>query len=672
MADDVLNLAGRFHSTADGNKALDAIEVFDSTRDDKRQKHFNDDIVRLDEQINNTDGLKDRLEAVEDMASIQVDGGDVQIASTITPSTEGGKIPTVDAVKGHATAKSTFTTGESVDSIGIDSEPTAESDKLVKSGGITDMYGSYTENPEYIYVQTDSENKILYGVKANGEFFFGAGCPKQVKDYVEEKISPFSPDEYEDIVTFLNDYLGSDTTLKVMIDEINAQIADKLDAEGLDPDALETVQTVENPEWLQVTTDSEGKLIEGIDKNGEKQLTNVPEIIESFVQDSIYKYGKDSDNVVNRNISKEAAVIQAFYHGRQNPKAKNLAFVWGSDFHGSEKSLRNMFLFGEHYSNILFSLNTGDTQAASPLDADIIAPAAEGILKPILNVIGNHDNGFGSHIDKVGSAEYKYNRFIAPYLRHARVVQPQDLSDYPCYYYKDFDDYGIRLLVIDIYGAPKFTYDGGTKVANQDLPCITKKQADFICDAFLNLPENYGIIIAMHAIDSLPSECIDNNFTDKAMLVPNPNIDCGIAMDAPIISDIVGAFVNKSTLTKTYTFTDSVYDALADNDEDTSFEIDVDFSSRTTSEFICYLLGHQHKDIVVKQPNNLLGVYVINGGYGERDQSFSDIARQSTGLTQDCFNVVSIDRENKEISLVRIGADVTLDFIKRDFIKLEY
>ena len=88
---------------------------------------------------------------------------------------------------------------------------------------------SYIDNPAFVFVKTDSENKILYGVKQDGEFFFGAGCPHQVRDYVEQKLAELSLDEYEDIVAFLNDYLGSDTTLKVMIDSINAQIATKVD-----------------------------------------------------------------------------------------------------------------------------------------------------------------------------------------------------------------------------------------------------------------------------------------------------------------------------------------------------------------------------------------------------------------------------------------------------------
>jgi hypothetical protein len=135
--------------------------------------------------------------------------------------------------------------------------------------------GVYVENPEFVYVKTDAEGKILWAIKIDGGIYYGAGVPQQVKDYIEDKISSLSLDEYEDIVAFLNDYLGSDTTLKAMIDSINAHVAAKLDAGGLDPEALGTVQAVESPEYIQVTTDNEDKILEGIKSEGVKQI-NLP------------------------------------------------------------------------------------------------------------------------------------------------------------------------------------------------------------------------------------------------------------------------------------------------------------------------------------------------------------------------------------------------------------
>ena len=121
--------------------------------------------------------------------------------------------------------------------------------------------GVYVENPEFIYVETDAAGKILWAIKIDGSIYYGAGVPQQVIDYIEEKIAELSLDEYEDIVAFLTDYLGSGTTLKTLLDS-------KLDAEGLDPETLGTVQAVENPEWLSVTIDSKGKILGGRKQDG--------------------------------------------------------------------------------------------------------------------------------------------------------------------------------------------------------------------------------------------------------------------------------------------------------------------------------------------------------------------------------------------------------------------
>lgn len=43
------------------------------------------------------------------------------------------------------------------------------------------------DNPEYVEVHLDGSKKILYGVRADGDFYFGAGVPSQVKGYVNEK-----------------------------------------------------------------------------------------------------------------------------------------------------------------------------------------------------------------------------------------------------------------------------------------------------------------------------------------------------------------------------------------------------------------------------------------------------------------------------------------------------
>jgi hypothetical protein len=117
---------------------------------------------------------------------------------------------------------------------------------------ILKQYIQEVENPEFVVVWIDSEDKILFGLQIDGNLFFGAGVPRQIIDYVNNKISELSLDEYEDIVRFLSDFISNDQTLKEYLNETYGEY-------------------VENPEFINAETDSEGKVLSSRDKKGVKK-----------------------------------------------------------------------------------------------------------------------------------------------------------------------------------------------------------------------------------------------------------------------------------------------------------------------------------------------------------------------------------------------------------------
>ena len=48
---------------------------------------------------------------------------------------------------------------------------------------------SQIENPEFAEVHTDADDKILYGVKQDGDFYFGAGVPSQIQEELDNKVA---------------------------------------------------------------------------------------------------------------------------------------------------------------------------------------------------------------------------------------------------------------------------------------------------------------------------------------------------------------------------------------------------------------------------------------------------------------------------------------------------
>ena len=150
--------------------------------------------------------------------------------------------------------------------------------------------GVYVENPEFVYVKTDSEGKILWAVKADGSIYYGAGVPQQVIDYIEQNIGI---SEYEDIVTFLNNLEKEDKTLtellngKVDKEELNGKV-DKEEGKELIPSQF--IEQTNTP-YLYALIDSDGKILCTFDKESGKPNfpTNTLYDIESNPEFSMIK-----------------------------------------------------------------------------------------------------------------------------------------------------------------------------------------------------------------------------------------------------------------------------------------------------------------------------------------------------------------------------------------------
>lgn len=141
----------------------------------------------------------------------------------------------------------------------------------IGSEEVGELAGQLVENPEWVRVVTDSEDKILYGVKTDGKFYFGDGCPPQVVDYVNSKITGLELDKVPDIVSFLADLLDGVDNLDTLLDEK----VDKETGKSLINSSFASAQDViESDEYLSVITDSDDRIIEEI-KGGGKE-TNIP------------------------------------------------------------------------------------------------------------------------------------------------------------------------------------------------------------------------------------------------------------------------------------------------------------------------------------------------------------------------------------------------------------
>ena len=68
----------------------------------------------------------------------------------------------------------------------------------VNDVSIDSFIGShYIESPEWIRVVTDSEDKVLAGIRASGELEWSLGVPTPVREYVEEYVQEQMDDALE-------------------------------------------------------------------------------------------------------------------------------------------------------------------------------------------------------------------------------------------------------------------------------------------------------------------------------------------------------------------------------------------------------------------------------------------------------------------------------------------
>lgn len=163
---------------------------------------------------------------------------------------QGQLIDTVDTLKGYTD----------------DHVSVSQNTQTLKIGGeeVGALGGIYEKtNIQFLAVWIDAKKKLILGVEQDDNIFFGAGCPRQVKDYIKEQLGSYTKEQYGDIVTFLGGLIEGETLSTLL----NGKV-DKIDGRELIPSQY--IQEENNPEYIEVETDSNKKLLSGRKKNGKK------------------------------------------------------------------------------------------------------------------------------------------------------------------------------------------------------------------------------------------------------------------------------------------------------------------------------------------------------------------------------------------------------------------
>ena len=453
-------------------------------------------------------------------------------------------------------------------------------------------------------------------------------------------------------------------------------------------------------------------------------------------------------------ISKESVLMSLSENqntGADGTQNKRLTLAWCSDTHDDGDNYRRFIDYVNGHQGIIDAvIHTGDMNRMSDTDYGF----NNTILKyrcnqPFIPVMGNHDshgagNAMNHQVLGSGAQDWQANKYVVPFMDDKCVRGENN-----CYFYRDFDAYKIRIICLLDYDISRYvnitnwatttdateiasavdwennvTYSANTvinykglylkakvdsKLVNQgdyyanamtDVPFayynqtgryIGQEQANFFISALTDtkLTSDWGIIIATHIpFDSYVSgNKIDENWQDRRgnWLVGK------YSQNGYILGDIVTAFLDRTTINKTYeaivaTTTPLDKNVTKINNQTRCPDVIVNANfSGTTAHIICTMAGHTHQQGCYRA-STVVGHRVVSlvsetscyapDSMALPNEKFgrfgvSDIIRGGNAA-RDCFNIISFDTTNKYIYLMRIGADTNDIMTKRDITRISY
>lgn len=297
---------------------------------------------------------------------------------------------------------------------------------------------------------------------------------------------------------------------------------------------------------------------------------------------------------------------------------KPLVLLHYSDIHGQAKCQDNINAWREYWKQYIDdTIQTGDILEDRWTNDFIFGDGTDpdNPSKDIMSVIGNHDTATGTGDGRNWHAEQgkpAYDRFIAPFVENWDVTQPEGAGENGyCFYYKDYPDSHVRLIVLDAW--------------NNDAAYIDVQKAWLT--GVLAAAREAGLSVLMASHFSLKSETLlKSTFSNPGAAVDNP--------DSSVYNDpykpIVTSFVNDGGELVGWICGHSHYDAITR-------------TSAAQGSQICFKVANACR--AYTQSNEL---YITNSRIEVVPDDFK---------TQNLFNIIAIDTTYKTVSLFRVGSE---------------
>ena len=261
---------------------------------------------------------------------------------------------------------------------------------------------------------------------------------------------------------------------------------------------------------------------------------------------------------------------------------------------------------------------------------------------PVYMIRGNHDGGHKTWKSKVDSSQHPTDDDIVTNLEWYNMmdknldVVKDSANPIGGYFYKDYEDFKIRIIVLNPYDFDGTDASGDVYNAMYTPSSITQKQITWLANEALDLSNitdstGWGVIVFSHdGVDS------DNSAVGAYELVEG----------------LLQAFKSGGTYSGSYTRTGDTMGHF-------SVSISANYSSQGARDYIAFIHGHTHTDRI--KYNN--GTPHISSGASHPDTSESlpegatlPLPRTEGTLSEYLYDTFSIDRDNRTINIYRFGA----------------
>lgn len=447
-------------------------------------------------------------------------------------------------------------------------------------------------NPEYLAAWLDSSDHILFALKADGDVIFGCGVPSQIKEHVGELIEMF---HYEDNPEFLSIELDSEKKI--------------LGGRSIDGTLIENIgikTPIVNTDKLKLSKEGLDEL--SADLNVQSESDKLPVYYKEYIKEKVIEYNKIfSFNSESSDAFIFVTDIHCYGNQMNSPALINYIIdntpvnkvVFGGDIPGGQGTQDNWkdVTVRELISYRRFKNTAFPKASYYPIHGN-----------HDLNCIGDihYDSETGGWVVTYygGLNQYsQWNLFINDINRN--IVFNENTDKKSIYYYYDNPKAKLRYIVADIA-----VYNGDEEFIYK----ISDEQIDWIASqAVLTIPNGYKIIFMMHA---------------------------------PLVNDLDRAYYEWNNLRE-------LIDAIQDK---TSY-LSYDFSQLNT-QVLAFFSGHEHFDGATYRKgvaHITTGCDTFNNDYTWSHFIANYMTRQKKDVTEQLLDIVNVDIKNNEIYCKRVG-----------------